>query len=413
MAREGFQRLSLLSGETTAEYYTTGQQVLRSRATGRFISRASTGLDLSNIKAMFDNWINQAKAIATAETAGVKDTVYIMGIRQVMYRVNFIEALYRIFPSLEPLVRTEVTKAFVLLLSNFVETEVRPRAMQLIDEEVYAGSLGKTGANISKRGEFTPEHADMLGRRAEDIEFQTGARTFGRLSTLRSKGMGRSKKTGITKGTIPTGVVGAFDPSKYIQEQPRVHLTFPSALRVSEMKSRSGFMFSRYAGATGILRQALYAGIHATPTSIIIGVDESMFPERPLDPKGKIYWQFVEYGHKYVWKHPKTGKLTVMPFTEPEKPFLRKLHEWMRTEGSAKLEQEVWNLIAATHQLLTNALKQQMGVALGKAGLGIQEFTGSKIGTFNPLTGTGTGIWGRQVKRGMEGMKGQYAGRLT
>ena len=390
MAREGFQRLSLLSGERAAEYHVTekGSGYFIRGEKGRFVSykKGETGLELGNIKAMFDNWIQQGRATAEAKTPAIADTDYLTGVRQVMYRANFIEAVYKSFPGLAPLVRTEISKELTMLLAAFVEDEVKPRAMQIIDEEVYSGSLGKTGANIAGRGEFTDTHAERLEDRAENIELQTG-----------------SKEKWNSSGEHTDA------------KRKQVHLTFAYASRVAEMKSQAGFHFSKYAGATGILRQALYAGIHATPTSIIIGVDESLFPERPFDPeqKGRFYWQFVEYGHKYVWKHPKTGKRTVMPFTEPEKPFLRKLNEWMRTEGAAKLEQRMFGFIAAVHQLITNALKLEMGAALSKSGLDLKEFTGSKIGTFNPRTGVGTGFWGRQVQRGREGMKGQYRGKLT
>jgi hypothetical protein len=238
-----------------------------------------------------------------------------------------------------------------MVLSEFVEDTVKPTAATIIDRLVYSRAYGRSFARQALMRAMRPgkNKAHWRIQRKED---------FSALQEARFEGSNRSFGTDAATygGRWRRQLFGQFESRRqqvadYSGQASFASIadSFPSGFRslaigaahrdrsaaeqlFSQYSNRSSKSFPpEYTGPKGVLRRSLMAGILVRGLSIQIGIEESVFPKEP-------YWQFVEYGHVYRWKHPQTGELIDTGMSEPPKPFLNEVHSWMRDSGKQLLE---------------------------------------------------------------------------
>jgi len=354
MARVGLQSVSLTSGTYRFETYASGQQVIRG-AGGRFVSPKSLGVDLSSIDLIFKQIGSKAHAIATAAVANISEGVLttgnvqleISGLRHAIYKVKKLEAMALLLPGYSGVLQTQLRDFIFGGIQRFVDMIVQPKAEEIIDALVYQPSLSNTAARMRRmvaarqRGS-QHEGSESFNPLAYENRFITRKRrqknSRGKYETVRIR-----ESLYDIMSELPGFEATTWGERRNLQIESRLRQRMgriearsqsPLTLRsLSLTASREGAFLS-YAGATGLLRVALRGGIFAEGTAIHIGINETAFPN-------KVYWQFVELGHRYVIpiKAPGGGYTRrELPFKEPAKPFLQTLNQWMMTEGKQRLD---------------------------------------------------------------------------
>lgn len=139
--------------------------------------------------------------------------------------------------------------------------------------------------------------------------------------------------------------------------------------------------FTRYAGPSGLLRDAVTRGSKVVGQGILIAVDETVFG-------GKPYWMWVEHGHEYVWRHPRTKRVYRTGKHAPPRPFMAEIKKWMETEGGKILKQmfdrEMRAILKITGAIVTGKFHVgdekayravQVGITVEKSSVVDQGFT--------------------------------------
>ena len=382
----GFQNVSLSGTNYRFELYQGGKRRIRG-AGGRFTSAESVGLSTVEIDAIFQQLSNQAAQMATAAVPPIQETVQIghvtvafQNLREVVYAINYIESVVKLLPSMTTKLQAAVQRYAVNLVAQFVEEVVRPKAMVIIDELVYSQSMQRLTNRILRQ---KTRYANFQERRNEMFDIDDPR--FNRIRTTQDES-GRTKFYTIGFFMRQQPGAGAVTWGERWAEQAQARIStrrMMAEYRTTGARHQEMFNFAnvslsnasfddigsalQYSGPTGRLRQALYQGVIARGTAIQIGIDESVF-------EGKVYWQFVEHGHRYVLP-TKNGGRVELPYREPPKPFLTQLNNWMMTEGRQELSQ----FIQQGLQSITGKIGSTFNSILSARGVKVAPMVGEQV----------------------------------